>query len=70
MTELHKELAYTPWRDKKGIYLELNRSYRIDVSGHRITTTRSIQDLGKRSQACQSIRYPPWSTSSSIASSS
>lgn len=39
------------------------------MDGQRNTTTKSIQDLGNRSHACQSIIYPPLVTSSSIASS-
>jgi hypothetical protein len=39
------------------------------VESTRRTTTRSIQLLGKRSHACQSMMYPPCLTSSSIVSS-
>ena len=50
-------------------YLADNLSYRIDVDGHLTTTTRSIHDLGNKSHACQSIKYPPSGTKVSSSSS-
>lgn len=52
-----------------GSSLAFNLSYSF-VESVRSTTTRSIQLLGNRSHACQSIMWPPWGSLSSKVSSS
>jgi len=54
---------------RKPTHLAVRRSYSVAVST-RSTTTRSIQLLGNRSHACQSIMQPPCLASCSMASSS
>ena len=62
-----EEGSVVPGFWKSTPYLAVSRSYSM-VESVRRTTTRSIQLLGNRSQACQSIIQPPCLTSSSIES--